>query len=68
MKHKRLKLYVWKGFSPDYTDGLAVAIASSEEEACKMVQEDYGPDIGTWGTLEVHPLSRRFVAQVSGGA
>ncbi len=32
-----LKLYVWEGIFTDYTDGLAVALANSVEEARELV-------------------------------
>ena len=37
MKSK-LKLFVWTEFSPDYTSGLAFAIAKDEPEARKLVE------------------------------
>jgi hypothetical protein len=64
---KKLKLYVWTGFAPDYTDGLAFAIASSEKDARKQIEVDAGTKVSTWGTLTVRPLSRRFSGSVWGG-
>ena len=32
-----LKLFIWTGFCPDYTDGLAFAIAGDETEAKKLI-------------------------------
>lgn len=62
-----LKLYVWTGFSPDYTDGLAFAIASSEADAKKMVTNKFGLWPTEAGTLQVFPLTRRIAFAVSGG-
>lgn len=72
-----LKLYVWQGFCVDYTDGLAFAIASSEEEAKKLVLEYIGlednPETGykfdddDWGNLTVHDLSTPIAGAVCGG-
>jgi len=36
-----LKLYVWEGFQPDYSDGLAFAIAESEAEAKEMIMQKW---------------------------
>jgi len=62
-----LALYVWTGFSPDYTDGLAFAIAHNEGEARRLVVEAMGFDTSTWGTLEVLPLDQPTAFAVSGG-
>jgi len=71
MKRKPpLKLFVWTDFAPDYTSGLAVAIARTEADARKQIQKQYGCGPGypsNWGTLEIHPLTKRFAACVSGG-
>lgn len=67
-----LKLYVWHGFGTDYTDGLAFAIASSEEEAKQLVLEyvDLNSDVfddDEWGELTVHSLSTPIAGAVFGG-
>jgi len=67
-----LKLYVWQGFGTDYTDGLAFAIAASEEEAKKLVLEyvDLNSDVfgdDEWGELTVHDLSTPIAGAVFGG-
>jgi len=39
-----LLLYVWEEFSPDHKDGLAFAVAETEEQAKEMVRVNlYGP-------------------------
>ena len=53
----KLKLYVWTGFSPDWADGLAFAIAKSEEEAREQVIHVYGT-VYTWGEVKVKPLKK----------
>jgi hypothetical protein len=63
----KLRLYVWTNFSPDYTCGLAFAIATSKEEAVKMVEKKMGHPVSDWGTLSVYPLTRRRCEAVAGG-
>ena len=65
---KKLKLFVWTDFCPDYTSGLAVAIAYTEEEARVLVEKEYGIHPSDWGTLTIHPLNKTFAACVSGGS
>jgi len=63
----RLKLFIWAKFSPDYTSGLAFAIAHDEAEAKKLVEEERGFEVYDWGLLEIKPLRRRIAKCVSGG-
>ena len=65
----KTKLFVWKGFSPDYTDGLAFAVADNEEEARELVIEDIGWSPTEWGTLTVYDDLNEFSYgfAVSGG-
>jgi len=60
------KLYVWTEFCSDYTGGLAIAIASSVEEAMKQIREnsEYEPQ---WGKLHVHSLDENIAYSVCGG-
>jgi hypothetical protein len=67
MKNK-LRLFIWTGFSPDYTDGLAFAIAQDESEARKLIEKERGYEVYTWGDLEIKPLSRKIARCVSGGS
>lgn len=60
---QKLKLFVWQGFAWDRQDGLAFAIAETEEEAKEMILESihkYKSDyvVESWGTLEVSDLSK----------
>ena len=64
-----MKLYIWTGFCPDWSSGLAVAIADTEEEAKKLVIDDLGYDLGDWGdwgVLEVREITK-FARAVPGG-
>ena len=63
-----MKLFIWTGFCPDWTDGLAFAIAKDEAEARKLVARDFGMEPRTWGELEVRRLDQRVAKAVSGGA
>ena len=52
-----LKLYVWTNFCPDWTSGLAVAIADTVGEAKLLVQAAYRPMcVWDWGTLSIHDI------------
>ena len=62
-----MKIFNWTDFSPDYTSGLAFAIAKDEKEARKMIKKSYGCEPSQWGDLEVRPLNRKVARQVSGG-
>ena len=64
---KELKLFVWTGFSPDYTDGLAFAIAEDAAEAMKLVEENRGFEVCEWGKLAIYPLDK-IAKSVCGGA
>jgi hypothetical protein len=66
-RKSKLKLFVWTGFSPDYTDGLAFAIAKDETEARKLIETQRGYEVYQWGELSVHPLTRKIARSVSGG-
>ena len=69
---KELKLFVWTGFSPDYTNGLAFAIAEDVTEAMRMVEKYYRgkPYEGKpyeWGELNIYPTTKKIARCVSGG-
>ena len=63
----KLKLFVWNGFSPDYSDGLAFAIAKTEKQARKAVIEYMCYNPSDWGDLEVRDLESPCAYGVSGG-
>ena len=65
----KLQLYVWKGFAPDYTDGLAFAIAKDEVEAREIIVRELSDySVVVWGELSIHPLNKSFGKAVLGGA
>ncbi len=63
----KLRLFVWTGFCPDYTSGLAFAIAKDETDARKLIEKERGYDVYTWGDLTIYPLTKRIARSVSGG-
>ena len=55
----KLKLFVWDSFYPDYTDGFAIAIAETKEEAIQLLTEQHGsPPNEYWGNVKELPLSK----------
>lgn len=62
-----LLLFIWTNFCPDYTSGLAFAIAKNETDARKQITKEYGFVPYDWGTLEVRKLNKRVARCVSGG-
>jgi hypothetical protein len=69
---KKLKLYVWEGFCPNYYDGLAFAIAVSEEEAIELIEKKvdppyspYDPDL--WGEVDVYDIDKKIAFARNGG-
>jgi hypothetical protein len=66
MKQK-LKLFVWTEFCPDYTGGLAVAIARDETHARKLIEKERGFRVWEWGKLTVYPI-KPIAKCVSGGS
>ena len=62
-----MKLFIWTGFCPDNTSGLAFAIAKDETDARKQIEEERGYDVYEWGDLEIKRLDRRVARSVSGG-
>lgn len=65
MAKKKLKIYVWENFSPDYTDGLAVAIAETIQEAQKLIEDARGFKVYDWGDCVEHELGK-FARSVGG--
>ena len=66
-RKSQLRLFVWTDFSPDYTSGLAFAIARDEADARKQVIDGLGYNPTAWGDLTIHPLNKRTAYSVSGG-
>ena len=67
-RKNHLKLFVWENFSPDYTSGLAFAIAKDEEEGKKLIREKRGMEVRDWGDLHIYPLHKKNAFCVSGGS
>ena len=63
----KLRLFIWTGFCPDYTSGMAFAIARDETDARKQIEKERGHEVYEWGELEIKPLTRRIARSVSGG-
>ena len=62
------RLYIWHEFAPDYKHGLAVAIASSEAEARRLVVKHLGLRPDDWGPLTTCTLNATATAwAVTGG-
>lgn len=49
----KLKLFVWNEFMPDYSDGLAFAIAKDIAEAQDMIIGELGYNPSDWGAVIV---------------
>lgn len=76
------KLFVWTDHNPDYSSGLAFAIARTELEAKKLVVKAHGYPIENkkqfdmkywlehinWGDLTVYPVTKTIAFAVSGGS
>ena len=66
LKKPVMKLFVWTDFCPDWSGGLAFAIAPDLETAQQMIAEGY--NIHDWGELEVFDLSEPRAFSVMGGS
>ena len=67
MKKKQLKLYVWEEFCPDYTEGIAFAIAETAEQAQELVIEEHGREPFYWGKMQEYDLTKPVAFAVTGG-
>jgi hypothetical protein len=63
-----LFLFVWAQFCPDYTDGLAFAIAETVEQAQKLIEQKRGYRPTDWGPVQQFPASEPIAFCVTGGA
>jgi hypothetical protein len=70
MNIQDLKLYIWDDFYSDYSDGMAVAIASSLEEAKALVEKNHGwpYKLKNWGDYYTVPLTEPFAVSFMGNA
>lgn len=64
-KAKKLKLYVWEEYAPDWSDGLAFAIAESEEKAIELLTAIDG-FLGDCGPVAVYDISEIAFRQPGG--
>jgi len=67
---KKLQLFIFDEFCPDYVDGLAVAIAETEEEAKKLIEEKSGSPVNSnrWGNVRIFPLNKKIAFGVIGAS
>jgi len=63
----RLKLFVWCGFCPDYTEGLAFALAPDVAEAQRLIEAERGYAVSEWGRLTELDLDTKAAFSVPGG-
>jgi hypothetical protein len=65
-----LYLYVWDEFHPDYTEGLAFAIAPDLEAARALVlsKTSLAPEHIEWGPVTIHYLTEPCCYARIGGA
>ena len=65
---KNPKLYIWTDFCPDWSGGLAFAIAQNETQAREMIEKYLGYTVYDWGDLEVRDATVKTARAVSGGS
>ncbi len=63
----KMRLFVWERFCPDYTGGLAFAIANDLEQAREMITKAIGYEPFDWGELREVDLGSPVAFAVSGG-
>jgi len=63
---RELKLYIWTEFEPDYSNGLAFAIAETVEEAQEMIMAQQGYEIQNWGKLEINHFTKCVYSETGG--
>jgi hypothetical protein len=63
----KLFMFVWSQFCPDYTNGLAVAIAETVEQAQKLIEQRRGYEVHEWGPVQQFPATEPIAFCVSGG-
>ena len=70
MAENKMQLYVWDQFAPDYSDGLAFAIAESLSDAQVLVAGDdpFQIPVSDWGPVTIHDLDKPFFKSVTGGS
>ena len=66
-RRPELSLFVWTEFCPDYSNGLAFAIAETVEQAQKLIEHKRGYRPSDWGPVQVFPATGPIAFCVSGG-
>lgn len=66
--NRKLWLWVCEDFMPDYSDGLAVAVAASEVEAKRLIEKPHWPGAANGFTFKRYRLDQRRAFSCSGGA
>ena len=62
-----LFLFVWDQFCTDYTDGLAVAIAETVEQAQKLIEKKRDCRVFDWGPVQQFPVTQPIAFYADGG-
>lgn len=65
-----LFLFVWDEFCPDYTDGLAVAIAETVEQAEELIRQSRNSEFEAydpWGPVQKFSVTEPIAFWVNGG-
>ena len=63
---KKLNLYIWTEFQPDYSNGLAFAIAETVEEAQEMITAQQDLEIDNWGKLTINHFTKCVYSEQGG--
>jgi hypothetical protein len=63
-----MRLFVWGQFCPDYTDGLAFAIAENLEQARALVIASIGFVPSNWGVVQEFSVNDPIAFSVYGGS
>lgn len=64
-----MKLFVWDDYAPDYTSGLAFAVAENSEQARDMIADSAGyRSDSLCEKPKVYDLNELIVFQCSGGS
>ena len=67
-RRPELFVFVWAQFCPDYSNGLAFAIAETVEQAQKLIKQKRGYGATDWGPVQQFPATELIAFCVTGGA
>ena len=62
-----MRLFVWEDFAPDYSSGLACAVAETVQEAQMLIVNELGYSPVDWGSASEYPLTKPVAFATSGG-